>query len=277
MRRKFLILVLCLLLFANLTVCAFAAMTGISIVDEADLFTDQEHIALEEKADALTQNYGMDVFIVTVDSLDGESAQRYAESLYTYGGHQWWESEHTILFLLAMEEREWYISTGGNAIYAFTDYGLDQLGNAIVPYLSDGAYAEGFSLYLDTLPAYFDAYEKESPIDGYVDPATRYPGEVVYYKPEKSCFDILWISLVIGVASASIVILIMRYSMNTRRSQHSAGDYLTKGSFRLHTHRDIFLYSNISKVRRQQNTGSGGSSVHRSSGGRSHGGRGGKF
>lgn len=277
MRRKIFNTIFCLLLLLNFAFCAYAAAANANVIDEADLFTDQEHIALEGKADSLTQEYGMDVFIVTIKSLDGETAQKYAESLYTYGGRHWWDSEHTILFLLAMEEREWYISTGGNAIYAFTDYGLDQLGKAIVPYLSDGAYAEGFHIYLDMLPMYFDAYAEESPIDGYVDPATRYPGEVVYYQSEKSGFDIFWISLVIGVAAASIVILIMRHSMNTKRSQHSAGDYLTNGSFRLHTHRDIYLYSNISKVRRQQNTGSGGSSVHRSSGGRSHGGRGGKF
>ena len=277
MKRKILNFILVILLFANLTVCTAATMTDICIVDKADLFTDSEQLALEEKVSTLTQKYGTGIFIVTIDSLEGESAQQYAESLYTYGGRQLWDSDDTILFLLAMEEREWYISTGGNAIYTFTDYGLDQLSSVIVPYLSDGAYAEGFTLYLDMLPDFFDAYMKGKPIDGYMDPISRYPGEVVYYQPEKSTFDIFWISLVIGVASASIVILIMRYSMNTKRSQHSAGDYLTENSFQLHTHRDMYLYSNISKVRKQKNSGSGGSSVHRSSGGSSHGGRGGKF
>ena len=54
---------------------------------------------------------------------------------------------------------------------------------------------------------------------------------------------------------------------------------MVKGSWKLTQHRDLFLYSNVSKVRKQdppKNSG-GGSSVHRSTSGRSHGGGGGKF
>lgn len=276
MKRKICFVCACLLLILNLTLTASAALTDASVIDNAGLFTEREHITLEGKADTLTQTYGMDVFIVTVDTLAGRSSADYAESLYTDGGLQWWESEHTILFLLAMEEREWYISTGGDAIYVFTDYGLDSLGNLIVPYLSDGKYFEGFEVYLGALPEYFDAYQAGEPIDGYAQP--QYQEDVVYYERKKSLSTILPTSLMIGIIAAAITILIMRSSMNTKRKQHSAGDYLKQGSYHLRTHQDIYLYSNISKVRRQQNTGSsGGSSVHRSSGGRSHGGRGGKF
>jgi len=66
--------------------------------------------------------------------------------------------------------------------------------------------------------------------------------------------------------------------MNTKKPMHSAEDYLTEGTYRLTRSQDLFLYSNLTKTPRpQQNTSGSGSGTHRSSSGRSHGGRGGKF
>ena len=101
------------------------------------------------------------------------------------------------------------------------------------------------------------------------------------YSRQKRSPNIL-LSLVIGVVVAAVSVLIMRASMNTKRMQYSASDYMNPGSFHLRTQQDIFLYSNVTKVRRQENNnssggGGGGSSVHTSSSGRSHGGGGGKF
>lgn len=120
-------------------------------------------------------------------------------------------------------------------------------------------------------------------MDGYADDSgDYYHGDretVVHYEQKRSPNFLL--SLVLGVVIAAVAVLIMRASMNTKRMQHSASDYIKPGSFHLRTHQDMFLYSNVSKVRRQQNNngghGGGGSSVHTSSGGRSHGGGGGKF
>ena len=81
-----------------------------------------------------------------------------------------------------------------------------------------------------------------------------------------------------GAAIAAIVVLIMRSSMNTKRPQRSAGEYIDSSSYNLWRNQDIFLYSQVRKVRKQtQSSSGGGSSVHRSSGGRSHGGGHGRF
>ena len=72
----------------------------------------------------------------------------------------------------------------------------------------------------------------------------------------------------------------MRACMNTKRPQRSAGSYLNDSSYHLRTNRDLFLYSNVTKTRIQQessSSGGGGSSVHTSSSGSTHGGGGGKF
>ena len=84
----------------------------------------------------------------------------------------------------------------------------------------------------------------------------------------------------IGAVVGGITVLIMRACMNTKRPQRSAGSYLNDSSYHLRTNRDLFLYSNVTKTRIQQessSSGGGGSSVHTSSSGSSHGGGGGKF
>ena len=134
--------------------------------------------------------------------------------------------------------------------------------------------------FLDMLPFYLDAYEKGTPVDGYADYSGDYyhgdQEEIVYYEEESS--PSLAMALVCGLAAAGISVGVMRWAMNTKRAQRSAGDYLKKSSWDLYQHQDLFLYSNVNKTRRQeQKSSSGGSSVHRSSGGRSHGGGGGKF
>ncbi len=265
-----LLLLTCLVLPAQ-------AQSEIHVTDDAGLLQSDEILLLESTAANLADTYQIDAVIVTTVSLGGVSAQDYADDFYDHNGYR----EDGILFLLAMEEREWYISTCGKVIYAVTDYGVQQLGEGILPYLSDGDWYHGFQYFLDTLPFYLDAYEKGAPIDGYADYSGDYyhgdQEEVVYYEEDTPPNIIL--SLLGGMIVAGIVVAIMRGSMNTKRSQRAAGDYMVKGSWNLTQHSDIFLYSNVTKTRKQdppKNTG-GGSSVHRSSGGRSHGGGGGKF
>ena len=274
MKRKFLSFVLILLFVPALLIPAFAA--GTWVIDDAALLTDSEIQDLEDKAQALQDQYGMDVVVLTVDSLEGSRAQDVADDFYDQNGY----GDDGVLFLLAMEEREWYISTAGDGIYALTDYGIQQVGFVMIPYLSEGDWYGAFVTFYDELPMYFDALESGTPIDGYADYSGDYyhgdQEEIVYYEEDTS--PSLLLSLVAGLVVAGISLLIMRSAMNTKRQQHSAGEYVNAGSYNLHQQQDLFLYSNVTKVRRQQQSSSGGgSSVHTSSGGRSHGGGGGRF
>lgn len=277
MKRKFIVWMLFLVLIPVLLIPTQANTP--QVVDNAHLLTSQEVVLLEEKAEALMTRYGMDVVILTVESLDGISAQNTADDFYDYSGY----GDDGVLFLLAMEEREWYISTCGDAIYALTDYGIQQLGIVTLPYLSVGDYSGAFELFLNELPIYFDALEDDSPIDGYADYSDDYyHGDQDYVEYFESGSKVSFgIALLIGIVAGGVTVLVMKASMNTKRKQRSAQDYIKQGSYKLHTRQDIFLYSRVAKTRRQENSSGGssggGSSVHTSSSGRSHGGGGGKF
>lgn len=274
MRRKLIAFILSLTLLLCLTFSVSATEYS-RIVDETGLLQPEEITYLEELSDKIYDSYGIDAVVLAVNSLMGNSAQNYADTFYDSIGY----SENGIVFLLAMQEREWYISTSGSMIYALTDYGIQQVGEQVVSYFSDGLWFDGFCQFFFVLPEYIDAYHQGRPIDGYADYSGNYyhgdQDDVVYYEEEFT--PSFPLSLFIGIVTAGIVILVMRASMNTKRSQRGAGVYMNKDSWKVTQHRDVFLYSNVTKTRRQETNSGGGSSVHRTSGGRSHGGGGGKF
>lgn len=288
MKRICLLLLSFVFLF-GLTQPVFAAEP--KIVDDADILTESEETFLEAKAQSLVSEYGMDVVIVTIDTLHGRISSDYADDYFDYNGYGIGPDYSGVLLLLSMEEREWAISTCGDTIYALTDYGIQELFSSIAGYLSENRYYEAFDAYLGELPYYFEAYQSGKPIDGYLDPydgpGSYEPapgdGTVSYPEPEKDFGDYIkmfLMSLVIGAVAGGIVLLVLRGQMNTAVAQSGAQNYLTPGSFDLKRYQDIFLYSNVTRHEKPENDssgGGGGSSVHTGSSGRSHGGGRGGF
>lgn len=284
--KRLVIFLVCILLLLSSPLSVLASAP--KIVDEAGLLTENEIRKLERRAQALTDQYGMDVVIVTVDSIGGKTVESFADDYFDNNGYGIGPSDSGILLLLSMEYRDWAISTCGEAIYAITDYGIQELFSQMADDLSKDRYYKAFATYLNTLETLFEAYESGHPVDGtpdnYDGPGSYIPGtkdNIVHYEPTH---DLDWyarkigISFAIGLVVALIVLLILRGQMNTARAQHGAGTYLLQNTYRVGVQRDIFLYSQLNKVRKSENSSSGGgSSVHRSSSGRSHGGGHGKF
>ena len=291
MKRKLTAFLAVFLVLPSLLVSAWAANgAGVPlIVDEADLLTAEEEASLETVAEGLLDAYGVDIVILTVDSLEGKRPQDYADDYYDAQGYGVGDDYSGALFLLSMEERDLYVSTCGDAIYALTDYGIDQTTELALPYLADGDYYGGFLVWLEALPEYFDALAEGTPVDGSDYSEGFYHGdqeEVVYYE-EKDYYVAEIIlrarqSLMIALPVAGVVLLIMCLMMNTKRPRHSAMDYMKADSFHLRSQQDLFLYSQVTKREKPKapppsSSGGGGSSVHTSSSGRSHGGGGKKF
>ena len=115
-------LLLTLLMVLALAAPVFAAAP--KIVDNADLLTDAEEADLEAKAQDLADRYDMDVAILTVDSTYGSYIESYADDYYDNNGYGIGPDYSGVLLVLAMDTREWAISTCGDTIYALTDYGI---------------------------------------------------------------------------------------------------------------------------------------------------------
>lgn len=241
---------LCLMLMLAISVSAAQS----KIVDDAGLLSQSHIAALEEKAEAIADRYDMDAVIVTVNSLDGRSAQAYADDYFDHNGYGIGNDYSGILLLLAMDEREWAVSTCGDAMAAVRNSEIDDIVENILDDLSDGSYYRAFDSFLAQVENEYEGYASGTDASGF-------------------SFKNILIALVIGAAVGLIVLLILRGKMNTAKPQHGARNYMTDGSYDLFRCHDIYLYSHTSRTQKAESS----SGSHRSSSSRSHGGSSGRF
>jgi len=228
------------------------------VVDDADILTADEEADLQYLADEISERQQFDVVIVTINSLNGEDIQYYAADYYDYGGYGMGENYDGVMFLISMEEREWFILTTGYAIDVLNDSDIDTLGDEIVPYLSSGDYAEGFRIFAESCE------------------------EEVIYTNENGVEEAkpsLLISVIAGLVLGLIPAFIMRGKLKTVHMQKSAVRYEKRETRNITVRQDTFLYHTINRtpIETDSGTRSGGSSTFTGSSGRSHGGGGGGF
>lgn len=247
---------LLVLLSCILPVCA----AGNRLVDDAGLLNASEASRVRDHLDTVSERHGVEVVVVTTDSTYGSNPREYADDYFDYNGY----GEDGILFLVSMEDRDWWISTAGYGIVAFTDAGLDYISDQVVPLLSEEEYEEAFATFATLCDSFLERAETGKPYDNFDLPKSPFqPGKV------------LLICLVIGLAAAGVATIVMRGQLKSVHRKAGAGDYLVPGSLKIRYSRDFLLYT--TRSRREKPKSTSGSSTHSSSSGRSHGGRGGKF
>lgn len=238
-----------------------------SVIDDAELIKASDEKELDKKIKNI-QKDKFDVVILTVKSLDGKSAQDYADDYYDNNDYGLDNEKSGVLFLVSKGDRKYHISTKGAGIKAFTDYGIGRIKEEIKPYLSDGDYFDACDEFLNITKDFVKAYKDGTPYD------TDNP-----YNEEIDYVILEVIALVIAFVIALISVGIMRLRMNTAKSKGTAMEYIKKGSFKLTSEKDIFMYSTVTKTAKPKDNdnSAGGSTTHVSSSGSEHGGGGGSF
>lgn len=238
-----------------------------SVIDDAGLIKASDEKELDKKIKNI-QKDKFDVVILTVKSLDGKSAQDYADDYYDNNDYGLDNEKSGVLFLVSKGDRKYHISTKGAGIKAFTDYGIGRIKEEIKPYLSDGDYFNACDEFLNITKDFVKAYKDGTPYD------TDNP-----YNEEIDYVILEVIALVIAFVVALISVGIMRLRMNTAKPKGTAMEYIKKGSFKLTSEKDIFMYSTVTKTAKPKDNdnSAGGSTTHVSSSGSEHGGGGGSF
>ena len=264
-----------LVLLLALAVPAFAA-DGFAdlyyrVNDSAEVLTEDEDSELEASLEELSVRQSFDVVVATIDSLEGEgytSMEEYADDLYDYCQFGYGENRDGVLLLVSIGDRKWHISTCGYGITAFTDAGIQYLGEQMTPDMADGDYAAAFRTFIRWTDAYVTAAREGHPYD--VDNMPKEPFSIVY----------LGVALVIGLITALIVTGVMKSQLKSVAPQRDATSYVRQGSMKLTNQRDLFLYRDVHRTeqpKESSSSDSGGSSTHTSSSGTTHGGGGGSF
>lgn len=269
MKRRLLAVVFALL-FCTFMMFSAAAADGLPrLVDEAGLLSDSEEMDLTDKLDEISERQQVDIVIVTVYSLEGEDVGVYADDFYDYNGYGYGNERDGILFLISMDERDWYISTRGYGITAVTDAGLEYMSGMFLDDLSDGDYAAAFTVFAELCDDFIEEARIGEPYD--IDHLPKEP------------FGGGWkfaAAMGIGFLISLIVTGTMRSELKTVRGKTEAEHYVMGGSVRLTKKKDLFLYRTVDrreKPKDDRSGKSGGSETHTSSSGATHGGGGGKF
>lgn len=294
--KKYLKMIFPILLAIVLVFPSFAKDEAKKVVDEADLLEREEELTLEKHLKEVSISNEFDLAVVTVNSLNGEDVQDFADDYYDQHGYGYGADRDGALLLISMEDRDWYITTCGSGIY-YIDDALDYIESEMVPYLSDGEYLEAFETFAyccEEVLNYEDDwddydYEDDDYYDDYYD---DWDYDSVYGETHKSSplkiIGIFFLSLLVGFLLAFVCMKGMVGQMKNVKFKAGAGDYMREREPQLTVCRDRYMYHHISKVPKPKDEDNqshhnpnmhmgGGSHTHISSGGHSHGGGGGKF
>lgn len=226
-----------------------AATTGagdLFVIDEADLLTDSEEQALNEKLATISGAYNAQVTVATIVDTGDEYVDDLIESMYDRLGLGYGDGHDGILLLVAMDVREYRILSNGFAADAITLDAIDTIGSAIESDLTAENYVAAFDAYADKCDYYLNGY-----INGF---------PFAFWKN-------LAIALVIGLVVAWIVTGSMKGKLKTVRKQPAATAYTKPGSMQVFMSNDLFLYSTVSRRAKESKSSSSSSGSSRNVGG----------
>lgn len=225
---------------------------GIYIQDDAGLLDGGKEWQLGNQLLEISERLNLTVAVYVINTLGGYEIGYLTETLY----HQNYSSQNGVLLLIAMEEREWYIYTTGDAYDYLTDAALDDIEDAIVPFLRVDNYFDAFRAYAELCDKYLTMGQEGTPYRG------SFPwGENIV------------IALIVGAVVALIAVSVMKSKLKSVRPRREAHEYTRPGSMNVTTSRDLYLYRTVHRRPKPKDSSSSGG---RSGGSRS-GGRGGSF
>ena len=229
------------------------------VVDEADILTVDEEKALDTKLAAVEQSHKVRILVGTMKDTGGATLGKVANNVVD----QIATAENgTIVLLLSMKERDWYISTDNKMRARITDgKGIDYLAGEFLPDLKENKYAAAFTAFAKTTDEMLTYYEKEGKP---YDPANAFN------------LMALGIALACALILGGTIYYILYECGGNVTSATEADAYLNQDSFTLTQNEDNYLYTSISRQAKAKKESSD-SNVSTSSRDSSHGGGGGKF
>lgn len=280
--KRILCLLLCLVLLLGLSAAVYAA-EDTYIIDEYGLLSEDEAAELWSQADAVSQQYGVGVYIAVIDDYrdyagDVSTAAETVFDSYELG---FGSERAAILLLLSMDDRDYDLDAYGDAAhYAFTDYGKEQLADVFLDDFRVDDWYSGFADYISECGEYLRLADLGEPMDvpgsqggiHYVDDGydgsyddSSWQGALLWWAPG-------WVvSAVIGILLALLIAwIVKKTTMRSVRAKFEAGAYV-KGTPEMHVRSDVFTH--VTETRHKietehDNHSSGGTSVN--SAGHSH-------
>lgn len=246
-----LITILLIIPFVSDSVLAQSRTTQ-KVYDEAGLLTKEEIANLEELAEEYGENHQTDFIIITSADADGKDveifmADRYDEMGFGYDK----EAGNTVMFVIDMEERDFYLSSFHESEKYLGRERLDKIRDKVIPDMSNGDYYGAFETYLKTANRYMDFKPGVNP-------------DNIFFKT--------WFQFVASLGLGAIIVFTMASHSRTKKTT-TARTYRNEKTTKVLGKQDIYIRTSVSKTRKpQNNSGGGGGGSSGGGGGRTSGG-----
>lgn len=278
---RFMAALLCLFLVNVIPVSASEEVSLPKVVDNAELLSDAEEAELTKLTNDIAAVYQFDVVLVTENERQEADIQAEADMLFDSNGYGIGDKKDGVLFVLDMKNREWAISTHGDAITLFSDYDLNSLGQtAAQSYFANGQYRDGFITYVAGIvhiceeklnsqvdgqsagdesteanaadgsaePNAADKVEKNQPSNSGTAGGNQTQEKVKTPSEPKTPVDYIASALVCGLIITIICMKVMKSRMKTAYKQMNANVYQNKDASLQIRKNEVFLTSSITKV-----------------------------
>ncbi|OPZ94247.1 MAG: hypothetical protein BWY74_00717 [Firmicutes bacterium ADurb.Bin419] len=274
MFRKLSIAFLIFILVSILTGTLTYASNPNNVIDNLGYLTESEITELQSRINSIKETYVLDTVIVITDNTEGKSSMVYADDYYDYNDYGLDSKYSGLLMLINMQKREVWISTEGKAIDIFTDSRIKNMVNNVTNSLSNGNYYDACKIFLNDVSRYANSGIPKGQYRAEGDP----PYVNATYLDKVLRLMRTWYIYLIALAISIIATAIVSYSSKGKVTIDNR-TYEEGGSFALSENSDIYLRETTTRTKIERNSGggSGRSSTHSGSSGRSHGGGGGRF
>lgn len=256
------------------------------VYDMAGILTEEEIAGFEQTIRQYRDRMKIDIVVVTTEDSQGKSAMEYADDFYDEGGYGYGRMKNGVLFLIDMDNRELYVSTGGDVIRLLTDSRIESILDDVYEGASRSDFADSVNAFLKDI----DHYYRKGIESGQYNYDTE-TGRISVHRSIR-WYELLLALTVSGFAAGGVCMgVVNQYGMKKERKQ--AANYLMayradcKFEYRNQTDNLTNKFVTTAIIPRNQNHSGGGgssgrsssgrSSTHRSSSGRSHGGGGRRF
>lgn len=247
MKKRIFAFALALALCMMLSLSASAAPEDYFAEDYAGLLTSSEAAVLGEELQQISENYNIQLTVITLESLEGGDIDEWIAYIYEELELGCGEYDGGVLLLVSMDPRKMQILARGASAERITNSVIEGIFDEMQYDMSAGNYAAAFDTFANQCEYYLQG--NTAPFD---------------------FGQNLVIALVIGLVVALIVVLILKGQLKSVHAQERADMYVKPGSMQLTQAGDFFMYRNVTRREKPKNNSSSGSgSSSGNAGGRS--------
>lgn len=250
----------------------FAQNNSDRVVDGADILTSSEEQSLESELAEWCDDNEFDIAILTMQSsLSDDQLEAYADDYYDKKGYGYGNNYNGCILVIDMGSRAVWISTSGYGEGVLTDVDIDSIVEDICDYLGSEDYYDAIEEgFISNVKWTYNAIANGEGGDS--DGFSNSLADIGTWG------GILGMGLFPGLGIAFVMARAQKSKLKTIRKKTEAQNYIRPGSLNITRSHERFLYSHVSRTPKPKDDGrNGGSTIHTSSSGRTHGGGGGHF